>query len=63
MNLRDPNTLSRAQLAEVIAAIQRILWRDGPDTEWTPETPSEIATVLQHADLAPTADDPDSARR
>ena len=64
----DPRTLSHAQLAEIVADVQAILWQESrllpddprqygdywnPAKEWELETVEQIADVLADADLKP----------
>ncbi len=45
------NELTKAQLEEVVNNILGGLYADGPDTEWTADTPSEIADIQENAGL------------
>jgi hypothetical protein len=64
----DPRALTHAQLAEIVADVQAILWQESrmlpddprqygdywnPGKEWEIETVEEIADVLDAADLKP----------
>ena len=64
----DPRTLSHAQLEEIVADVQAILWQQSrllpddprqygdywnPAKEWEVETVEQIADVLADADLKP----------
>ena len=64
----DPRTLTHAQLADIVADVQAVLWQESrllpdfpreygeywnPAKEWEMETVEEIADVLDDADLKP----------
>jgi hypothetical protein len=66
--MRDPHTLTHAQLASIVADVQAILWQESacsltfpgntgqywnPAKEWESETVEEVADVLDAADLKP----------
>ncbi len=49
----QPAAPAAAALAGVVDRIRAILWHDGPDTEWSADTPAEIADVLEGVGLGP----------
>ena len=64
----DPRALTHAQLAEIVADVQAILWQEtqrlpddprqygdywSPGKEWEAETVEQIADILSDADLKP----------
>jgi hypothetical protein len=65
--MKTPRGLTRAQLEQIVAEIQALLWRDarsgafGPEKEWSSETIEWVSGVMEGAGLKPGAD-PTAAR-
>ena len=60
--MKTPRELTRAQLEQIVAEIQAILWRDArsgafdPEKEWSSETIEGVSGVIEGAGLKPGAD-------